>query len=247
MSASALYEGWVSHERREPVEHSFSYRVLMTLLDLGELPGALDRHPLWSARRPAPVRFRRSDHLGNPGTSLSEAARDLVDERVGVRPGGPVRLLTTPRFMGVGFNPVSFFYLYGADGSSVEAVIAEVTNTPWGERHSYVLDGRGGDALEGTFTKRLHVSPFMPMEQIYRWRLTEPSDELGVSIASSQGGETVFRAGLTLQRRELSRGEMSRAMLAYPPAAASTLARIYWNALKLKLKGAPYHPRPAAG
>jgi uncharacterized protein len=245
MSDSALYEGWVTHRRRGPVEHAFRYRALMTLLDLDELPGALDRHPLWSARRPAPVRFRRRDHLGDPDASLAEAARDLVEERTGARPAGPVRLLTTPRFFGIGFNPVSFFYLYGADRGRVEAVIAEVTNTPWGERHTYVLDGRGG-SLEGTFTKRLHVSPFMPMEQTYRWRLSEPGDDLGVSISSREGGSVVFEAALGLRRRELSRAQMSRAMLAHPPAAAATLARIYWNALKLKLKGAPYHPRPAA-
>jgi uncharacterized protein len=246
MTASALYEGWVAHRRRGPVEHSFRYRVSMLLLDLGELPGVLDRHPLWSARRPAPVRFRRSDHLGDRGLPLAEAARDLVEERIGARPAGPVRLLTTPRFLGVGFNPVSFYYLYGPNGSSVEAVIAEVTNTPWGESHAYVLDGRG-DALGGTFRKRMHVSPFMPMEQEYRWRLSAPGEKLSVSITSSEGGRVVFDAGLALGRRELSRREMTRAMLTHPPAAAATLTRIYWNALRLKLRGAPYHPRPAAG
>ncbi len=124
-------------------------------------------------------------------------------------------------------------------------MIAEVTSTPWGERHSYVLDGRDG-ALEGRFTKQLHVSPFMPKEQTYRWRLSDPGDALSVQIISEQDGETVFAAGLSLHRRELSRREMTRTMFSYPPAPMATLARIYWNALKLKLKGAPYHPRPAA-
>ncbi len=245
MSGSALYEGWVNHSRRGPVEHSFRYRVGMLLLDLDEVPQALDRHPLWSARRPAPVRFRRRDLLGDEAVPLADAARDLVAERAGFRPTGPVQVLTTPRVLGVGFNPVSFYYLQGAGGGKVEAVIAEVTSTPWGERHSYVLDGRDG-ALEGEFTKQLHVSPFMPMEQTYRWRLSDPGEALSVAITSEQEGRTVFSAGLALRRRELNRGEMTRAMLSYPPAAASTLTRIYWNALKLKLKGAPYHPRPAA-
>lgn len=246
MSASALYEGWVTHSRRGPVAHTFRYRIGMVLLDLDELPEALDRHPLWSARRPAPVRFRPRDHLGAEAVPLAEAARDLVAERAGFRPAGPVRVLTTPRVLGIGFNPVSFHYLYDEPGDMVEAVIAEVTSTPWGERHSYVLDGRDG-ALTGEFEKRLHVSPFMPMDQTYRWRLAEPGEDLAVSITSEQQGDVVFAAGLALRRRELSRSEMTRAMLTYPPAAASTLARIYWNALKLKLKGAPYHPRPAPG
>ena len=246
MTGSALYEGWIGHTRRGPVEHSFRYHVGMVLLDLDELPAAFDRHPLWSARRPAPVRFRARDHLDGCQGSLSEAARGLVAERTGFRPRGPVRLLTTPSFLGVGFNPVSFFYLYDRGGSNVEAVIAEVTSTPWGDRHSYVLDGRGG-ALDGTFTKSLHVSPFMPMEQTYRWRLSPPGEALSVAIASEQQGETVFSAVLLLRRRELTRAEMTRAMVRYPAAAATTLCRIYWNALKLKLKGAPYHPRPAPG
>lgn len=246
MSKSALYEGWVNHSRRGPVEHSFRYRVGMLMLDLDEVPDVLDRHPLWSARRPAPVRFRRRDHLGDEAVPLAEAARNLVAARRGFRPSGPVQVLTTPRVLGIGFNPVSFYYLHDASGSKVEAVIAEVTSTPWGERHSYVLDGRGG-ALEGEFRKRLHVSPFMPMEQTYRWRLSEPGEALSVTITSEQDGEVVFAAGLAMCRRALSRSEMTRAMVRYPPAAASTLARIYWNALKLKLKGAPYHPRPAAG
>lgn len=247
MSSSALYRGWVSHRRLDPVEHSFRYRVQMALLDLDELPGALERHPLWSSRRPAPVRFRRADHLGDRDVPLADAARALVAERIGHRPAGPVRLLTTPRFLGIGFNPVSFYYLYGRDGDRLEGVIAEVTNTPWGERHSYVLDGRGqAAALEGSFDKSLHVSPFMPMEQTYRWRVEQPGPALGVSISSEQDGRTVFSASLALRRSALTRAEMSRALVTHPPAALATLARIYWNALKLKLKGAPYHPRPAA-
>ncbi len=247
MSESALYEGWVSHRRAEPVEHSFRYRVLMAYLDLQELPSVLDRHPLWSARRTAPARFRRSDYLGDPDTPLADSARELVEERLGFRPTGPVRLLTTLRLWGVGFNPVSFFYLFAPDGRRLVAVIAEVTNTPWGESHSYVLDATVGGALEGSFGKELHVSPFMPMEQTYRWRVGEPGERLSVSISSDQAGRRVFEAGLGLRRRPLSRGEMTRALVVHPPAAAATLARIYWNALKLKLKGAPYHPRPAAG
>lgn len=250
MSASALYEGWVAHHRREPATHGFRYRVLFALLDVDDLPQALERHPLWSARRPAPVRFRRSDYLGDPDTPLAEAARDLVAQRTGRRPEGPVRLLTTPRFLGVGFNPVSFYYLYGADGTRLEAVIAEVTNTPWGERHAYVLvsDGqaRGGE-LRGRFAKRLHVSPFMPMEQSYRLAVAPPDARLRLTITSEQAGRTVFSAGLDLRRRPLSRREMTRAMLVHPPSGVATLARIYWNALRLRLKGVSYFPPPARG
>ncbi len=243
---SAIYEGWVSHRRTEPVGHGFRYRVFMPLVDLDELPGLFDRIPLWSARRPAPARYRRSDYLRGHGDdrTLADAARDLIAERTGSRPGGPVLLLANPRYWGVGFNPVSFYFAYGAAGT-VEAMIAEVTNTPWRERRSYVL-GAGDGGLRGRFAKRLHVSPFMPMEQTYEWRASEPGERLTVSIGNREGGRTVFTAGLDLERREMTARSMREILFRYPPMTASTIARIYLNAARLKLKGAPYFSPPAA-
>ena len=244
-TASAIYEGRVAHRRYEPVAHSFSYRVFMPFLDLDELPGLLDDVPLWSARRRAPARFRRSDYLGDPRVPLADAARDLVAERTGSRPEGPVRLLANPRYWGVGFNPVSFYFLSGGDpAAGVEAMIAEVTNTPWGERRSYVLEsGPGG--LRGEFAKRLHVSPFMPMEQRYEWTASEPGERLSVSIRNhDEHGERVFEASLALQRRELTPAALRGLLFRYPPMTISTMARIYWNAIKLKAKGAPYFSPP---
>ena len=129
----------------------------------------LDPVPFWSARRPAPARLRRGDYLGG-SSPLAETARELVLSRVGRRPAGPVLLLANPRYFGVGFNPVSFYFLHGEDGVNVEAVIAEVTNTPWGERTAYVLDGRSREhdgTIRGRFDKEMHVSPFQPMDQAY--------------------------------------------------------------------------------
>jgi DUF1365 family protein len=231
MTASAIYEGWVAHRRLAPVEHAFCYRVALTLLDLDELPDVLDRHPLWSARRPALVRWRREDFLGDPEAPLADAARALVRERTGSAPGGPVRLLAGLRFAGHAFNPISLLYLHGHDGG-VEAVIAEVTNTPWGERHAYVLEG---DA--GTLDKRMHVSPFMAMEQSYRVQAGEPGERLTVRVANDEAGRTVHEATLALQRVELTRRSMTRATLSYPAAGLVTLARIYSHGARLRLKG----------
>ena len=256
MSASAIYEGTVAHRRLEPVEHGLSYPMFMTLLDLDELPGALDPHPLWSARRPAPVRFRARDHLaageGDPPRTpaeLAARARRLAAEGApGGAPTGPVRLLSMPRMLGFGFNPVSFFFLYDEGGERVESVIAEVTNTPWGDRHAYVArrETEGGPIL-ARFGKRLHVSPFNSMDQSYELEVGEPGSSLEISIRNRERGRTVFVAGLALERRELSRAEMTRVMRSYPPAALAALARIYWHGLRLKLKGVPHHPHPEAG
>ncbi len=245
MTASAIYEGWVAHWRAGPPAHSFRYRVFMTLLDLDELPELFDRHPLYSARRPAPARFRRSDHLGDPGVPLAESARRLVEKRTGRRPDGPVRLLTNLRYLGFVFNPVSFFYLYDRSTESLDAVIAEVTNTPWRQRHAYVVE-RGEDPgpIRGRVDKELHVSPFMAMEQAYDWRIGQPGEALRVEIANIERGRRVFAATLDLRRRELSPAFMTRVLLTYPPASLAVPLRIYGNALRLKLKGASYHPPP---
>jgi uncharacterized protein len=245
MSASAIYQGRLRHRRRSPVEHGFDYRIWMLLVDLDELPELFDRHPLWSARRPAPVRFRRSDYLGDPAQPLADVARDLVERRGGSRPTGPVRLLTMARTLGVGYNPVSFYYLYGEDGRTVQAMIAEVTNTPWGERHHYVIERPSpGAALGGRMAKRMHVSPFMAMDQSYEWTSSEPGERLGVRIANHERGELVFDASLALRRRELTPAAMTTVPLSHPPQVIAAIARIYGNALRLRLKGAPFHPHP---
>ena len=150
-----------------------------------------------------------------------------------------MRLLTTPRTFGHTFNPVSFYYCFGPDGDEVVAVLADVTNTPWGERHAYVLEPTGGAS-----EKRFHVSPFMGMDQRYNWRLSEPGAQLAVSIASEQRGERVFDAALTLERAALDRAALTRLLVRHPAAGALTLARIYGQAILLKRKGAPRYPHP---
>jgi hypothetical protein len=228
--------------------------MFMVFLDLDELPQCFDGRLLWSARRPALAWFRRRDHLGDPGTPLAEAVRELVAERTGARPEGPIRLLTHLRYFGHCFNPVSFYYCYEADGEQLGAVVAHVTNTPWGESHSYVMPAthvaNGGSTaiVSGSSRKRLHVSPLMGMEHTYEWRVSEPAQRLSVHIESQRpDGESVFDATLSLARRELSGRELARALARYPFLTLRILARIYGHALSLRLRGASYFPHPRGG
>jgi uncharacterized protein len=236
MTASALYEGWISHRRHLPVEHAFRYRIFLSYLDLDELPHVLDRVPLWSARRPAPAWFRRSDFLGDPAVPLKRAVLDAVEERTGERPEGPVRLLTSVRTFGHVFNPISLYYCFDREGEDVRALAAEVSNTPWGERHTYAFHG-----LRSRVAKSFHVSPFLGMDADYELRATRPGERLQVHVESTTGGRRQFDATLSLERRELSAAPLLR----YPLQSVRVVAGIYAQAVRLKLKGAPYHPHPA--
>ena len=169
MSESCLYVGSVRHRRHTPRAHAFRYPLFLAYLDLAELDTVFRGRWLWSARRFALAWFRRRDHLGSPAMPLDQAVRDLVERHSGRRPQGPIRLLTHLRYFGYCFNPVSFYYCFDAQGEQVETVVAEVNNTPWGERHCYVLDGE--PRLRYRTSKAMHVSPFMPMDARLRMAL----------------------------------------------------------------------------
>ena len=237
---SALYRGTVRHRRHAPVPHAFRYGLYMLYLDLAELDSVFRGRWLWSARRFAPAWFRRADYLGDPSVPLDAAVRDLAEERSGTRPEGPVRVLTHLRTFGYCFNPVSLYYCFDKDGGEVTHVAAEITNTPWNERHTYVLAGRAA-----RFRKEFHVSPFWDMDHEYRWRLGAPGPRLGVHMENWKDGARVFDATLLLERRPITGGSLARALLRYPFITGRVVAGIYWQALRLRLKGCPSYAHPA--
>jgi DUF1365 family protein len=223
-----VYTGTIRHRRLAP-QREFRHPLSLIYLDLDELPHVLGGRLV--RRGPGLLRFRRSDYLGDPAVPLATAVRDLVQERTGDRPRGPIRLLTHLRSCGICFNPVSFYYCL--DEGRLQAVVAEVTNTPWGERHAYVIPGTSVE-----LTKALHVSPFLGMDHRYRVRVTEPGQTLSVHIYTA-GAE--FGATLRLERRSLTRASARRVLL----GSARTLALIYGHALGLALARTPVYPHPA--
>jgi uncharacterized protein len=239
MTASCIYEGTIRHRRVQP-RREFRHRLALFYLDLEELPSLLGGR--LTDRRSGLLRFRRRDYLGPEARPLDRAVRDAVQAQIGTRPSGPVRVLTQLRSFGHCFNPVSFYYCFDEPAERVRAVVAEVTNTPWGERHAYVLSGRAAE-----FDKALHVSPFMAMDHVYLARASLPGRRLAIHVESRRRGELAFDATLALRRRELTRRSAARLATRYPLANVRVLALIYGQAIGLRLAGAPFHRHPAPG
>ena len=246
---SCIYSGWTRHRRLWPKAHKFRYRLFMLYLDLDELDHIFAQRWFLSTRRWAPMRFRRADYLGNANQPLADSVRLLVEQQTGQRPTGPIRLLTHIRYFGYCFNPISVYYCFANDADTLQAIVAEVSNTPWGERHCYVLSGVRSDRHHYQFNKQLHVSPFMAMDQRYDWRCNKPAGRLAVHIDLQQivDGQLrkIFDATLALQRKPLTGWTLAQVLLRFPCMTAVVIVAIYWQALRLWCKGLTIIDHPA--
>lgn len=242
---SALYWGWVRHRRFTPKLHRFRYRVFMAYLDLDELDEVLSLTPLWSAKRLAPARFKRSDFHGDPHTPLKDALQQTIAQRTGVQHDGPIRMLVNLRYFGYNMNPLCTYYCFDRDGVHLKFIVAEVNNTPWGEKHAYVLQcDAAGDKQTFKFEKAFHVSPFNPLNMQYRWLSNAPEENLIIHLENWQEDVKTSDATLRLQRHPLDRRAMNRMLIRYPFMTVKVIASIYYQAVRLWLKKVPYFAHP---
>lgn len=247
---SCLYEGQVAHTRHRPVKHRFRYRLLMLYVDLAELEelashGYFARNTRWAG-----AALCAGDYAAAAAhaPSIDSALRQIVQQQTGFCPAGPIRLLCQPRYFGYFFSPLNLYFCFDAAGRSVETVVAEVNNIPWRERQWYVLPASNTlqAGIRAEHPKTLHVSPFMPMDQSYRWRISPPGEHLTIRLenrdAETDLGSRLFHATLSLHRRELTPGWLWGALLRHGWISASVVAAIYWQALRLWWKRCPYYP-----
>ncbi len=247
----ALFVGTLHHRRFTPVAHAFCYPVFHAFLDIDRIADTMARSRLTSYNRWNWASFDERDHLGDPARPLRE--RVVASARsAGVELGdGPIFLLTSLRYVGYAFNPVSFYYCYTPAGD-VQAVLAEVNNT-FGQSHNYWLtpqDGTVGGERRGPLkyraAKALHVSPFMPMALDYEFAFTPPGDRLVAHMATLRGGRRTFDATLSVNRRPWTPRELRRVLVRHPFMTGKVIAAIHYEALRLYLKGAPFYPNPHA-
>jgi|TARA_B110000438_G_scaffold254770_1_gene261199 DUF1365 family protein len=244
-----IYNGVIRHRRYTPFEHFFSYPLFMVYVDISKVSKILETSLIWNVNKPALISFYRKDYHGEPTKPLDKAVRDTIYKKTGKRINGPIRILTHLRYFGFCFNPVSFYYCFNTSDSKLEMIMAEVTNTPWNERYSYIIDKKmlsgSKKNLVAELEKKLHVSPFWGMDHQYEWLFSEPDESLLVNMKNFKSGMKVFDATLTMKRKALTIKNLLISVLRFPFITLLVVYRIHWQALKLWIKKAPFFPHPS--
>lgn len=246
-----IYRGWVRHRRSQPKAHEFSYPLAMVMFDLDTMDEIFASSRLWSKERLNFISFKRADYIQTQNgveQSIKSAIQAMIKQHSGKDFEGRIMLLTHPRYLGFVMNPVSFYFCYAAD--ELVHIVAEINNTPWDERFSYVLsadhsvDKSGLKSFSFDFDKHFHVSPFMPMDMQYRWRFSLQPDKINIHMLLMQQGEKVFDATMQGQHQPFTAKSMRTLPFAYPAQTALIAWRIYWHALLLYVKGIRFHTHP---
>lgn len=243
---SAIYTGKLRHRRFFPKSHEFTYDACMFYVDLAELPELFSKNRCWSFNRLNLGWFNRKDYFGDATIPLDQAVRGYVKQQLGYCPEGSIRLLTQLRVWGFCFNPVSLYFIFDKDAEIPKFILAEVNNTPWNQRHAYLLACDEKGKINTEFSKQFHVSPFNPVDMQYHWISTAPDEQLVVHMENHQESSTNsltrhMDATLTLKRKNWSPQLLNKIIWSMPWLAIKIPFAIYWQALRLFIKRVPIY------
>lgn len=248
--AAGLAHGQVRHRRHVPKPHLLSYAQHMLMLDVDQPPQRLTHVSGWQKLRQAGLCLRRSDYIAGPDSAadqpLGSVLRDRVQQTTGSRPDGRIIMLAHLRQWGYCFNPVSFYFCHHQ--GDLSAIVAEITNTPWGERHAYVLDVHAAESVPSgyrfRFSKAFHVSPYMPMDIDYSWTFTVREQHIAILMQLFSQQRCVFDVAYGLRIEPYNEEALVRLAWRYPLQCQRVWWGIYWHALMLKLKRIRFYPHP---
>ena len=240
-SGHAVYQGEVGHLRLTPREHGFSYPLALYWLDCTMLDQAALQAVGIGYERVAALSYRRNDYIGSEGSIYTSVCRKLAELGAKSMPS-QVFILTPLANWGVYFSPLTLYYCYN-ERQEFCYLLAEVSNTPWNERHYYLQTIIAGQQ-QYQHKKAFHVSPFHPIDMQYLWQIPAPAELLNCSIKNTRDGETVFSAWFNLTRQELTAKWRRQWLIRNPWQNVQVVWRIYWHAMKLFFKGVPVHAHP---
>lgn len=259
----SLAHARIRHRRYTPKAHAFEYEMGYVLVNIDAIAEACERSPFWSYNRFNLMSLHDKDFLTSDGHSTRDSIRDAIMQQLGqsVSSMQPIYALTLPSYLGVAFNPVSFYWVYDEQQTTLKFIAAHITNTPWHERFLYCFNCAQSESAVSNdhepvyrflLDKQFHVSPFMPMQLKYDWRFKldqgheqqKNHSHSAIHMQLKQHGQLVFDATMQFELKPLTTWQQHLFPITYPLQSIKIVWAIYWQALRLFIKRIPFFSHP---